>query len=122
MVRVKRSVTARKRHKKVLNLAKGYYSARSRTFRVANQSVFKSKQYSYRDRKRKKRIFKRLWIIRIKSAVSLYGLSYNMFISTLIKMGLNFNKKILAFIAFKKKSIFFLLVESVKNNKFFSFN
>ena len=82
----------------------------------------RARQYSYRDRKRKKRVFRKLWIIRLKSIVNLYGFSYNIFVNILSKMGLNFNKKILAFIAFKKKSVFYLLVDSVKNSKFFFTN
>lgn len=121
MVRVKRGVFIKRRHKKILNAAKGFYSARSRTFKVANQSVFKAKQYAYRDRKRKKRIFRKLWIIRIKSAINLYGLSYNFFIRILFKMGLRFSKKVLAFIVFKKKNVFSLLMVDVKNSEFFTF-
>ena len=75
MSRVKRGVQAKKRHKKILKLAKGYRGARSRTFKVANQAVLKAGQYAYRDRKVKKRTFRSLWIIRINSAVREHGLS-----------------------------------------------
>ena len=75
MSRVKRGVQAKKRHKKILKLAKGYRGARSRTFKVANQAVLKAGQYAYRDRKVKKRTFRSLWIIRINAAVREHGLS-----------------------------------------------
>ena len=77
MARVKRGVTARKRHKKVLAAAKGYYGARSRVYRVAKQAVIKAGQYAYRDRRQKKRQFRALWIIRINAACREQGLSYS---------------------------------------------
>ena len=83
MSRVKRGVQAKKRHKKILKLAKGYRGARSRTFKVANQAVLKAGQYAYRDRKVKKRTFRSLWIIRINAAVREHGLSYSVFMKTL---------------------------------------
>ncbi|MBZ4678940.1 MAG: ribosomal protein, partial [Shewanella sp.] len=85
MPRVKRGVTARARHKKVLKLAKGYYGARSRTFRVAVQAVTKAGQYAYRDRRQKKRQFRQLWIARINAASRQNGLSYSRFINGLKK-------------------------------------
>ena len=84
MSRVKRGVQAKKRHKKILKLAKGYRGARSRTFKVANQAVLKAGQYAYRDRKVKKRTFRSLWIIRINAAVREHGLSYSVFMLSLI--------------------------------------
>lgn len=93
MTRVKRGVTARKRHKKILKQAKGYYGARSRVFRVAKQAVIKAHQYSYRDRKIKKRTFRQLWIIKINAAVREYGLSYSLFINKLKKNNININRK-----------------------------
>jgi large subunit ribosomal protein L20 len=85
MSRVKRGVQAKKRHKKILKLAKGYRGARSRTFKVANQAVLKAGQYAYRDRKVKKRTFRSLWIIRINAAVREHGLSYSVFMNGLKK-------------------------------------
>jgi large subunit ribosomal protein L20 len=85
MSRVKRGVQAKKRHKKILKLAKGYRGARSRTFKVANQAVLKAGQYAYRDRKVKKRTFRSLWIIRINAAVREHGLSYSVFMNGLEK-------------------------------------
>ena len=88
MSRVKRGVQAKKRHKKILKLAKGYRGARSRTFKVANQAVLKAGQYAYRDRKVKKRTFRSLWIIRINAAVREHGLSYSVFMNGLKKLTL----------------------------------
>ena len=85
MSRVKRGVTARARHKKVLDKAKGYYGARSRVYRVAKQAVIKAAQYAYRDRRQKKREFRALWIIRINAAAREFGLSYSAFINGLKK-------------------------------------
>ncbi|MDF2642718.1 MAG: ribosomal protein [Pseudomonas sp.] len=82
MARVKRGVIARKRHKKILKLAKGYYGARSRVFRVAKQAVIKAGQYAYRDRRQKKRQFRALWIARINAGARVNGLSYSRFIAT----------------------------------------
>jgi len=99
MPRVKRGVTARARHKKVLKLAKGYYGARSRTFRVAVQAVTKAGQYAYRDRRQKKRQFRQLWIARINAASRQNGLSYSRFINGLKKASIEIDRKILADIA-----------------------
>ena len=85
MPRVKRGVTARARHKKILKQAKGYYGARSRVYRVAFQAVTKAGQYAYRDRRQKKRQFRQLWIVRINAAARIHGLSYSRFISGLKK-------------------------------------
>ena len=85
MARVKRGVQARRRHKKILKLAKGYYGARSRVFRVAKQAVIKAGQYAYRDRKVRKRQFRALWIARINAATRMNGMSYSRFISGLKK-------------------------------------
>ena len=89
MSRVKRGVQAKKRHKKILKLAKGYRGARSRTFKVANQAVLKAGQYAYRDRKVKKRTFRSLWIIRINAAVREHGLSYSVFMNGLKKANID---------------------------------
>jgi len=94
MSRVKRSVTSRNRHKKILKQARGYYGARSRTFKVAKQAVIKANQYSYRDRRNKKRTMRRLWIININALVRKYGYSYSRFIFLLKKLNININRKI----------------------------
>ena len=99
MPRVKRGVTARARHKKVLKLAKGYYGARSRVYRVAKQAVIKAGQYAYRDRKQRKRQFRALWIVRINAASRLYGISYSRLINGLTKANVGIDRKVLADIA-----------------------
>jgi len=114
MARVKRGVTARARHKKVLNAAKGYREARSRVFRVAKQAVTKAGQYAYRDRRVKKRTFRNLWIIRINAAVRELGLSYNTFISALKKSDIKIDRKVLSEIAISDKPAFAAIVEKVK--------
>ncbi|ABJ90558.1 50S ribosomal protein L20 [Buchnera aphidicola] len=115
MARVKRGVIAHARHKKVIKLAKGYYGARSRVYRVANQAVIKSGQYSYRDRRNKKRDFRKLWIIRINAAVKNYNLSYSKFIYGLKLSSININRKILSEIAIFDKISFKKLVDYSKN-------
>ena len=114
MARVKRSVTARARHKKILNKAKGYYGARSRVFRVAKQAVIKAGQYAYRDRRQKKRQFRALWIIRINAAAREYGLSYSRLICGLAKADIAVDRKMLADLAVNDKSGFGALVEKAK--------
>ena len=114
MPRVKRGVTARARHKKVLNAAKGYYGARSRIYRVAVQAVTKAGQYAYRDRRQKKRQFRQLWIVRINAAARLNGLSYSRFINGLKKASIEIDRKILADIAVHDKGTFTALVEKAK--------
>ncbi len=99
MPRVKRGVSAGARHKKVLKLAKGYYGARSRVYRVAKQAVIKAAQYAYRDRKNRKREFRRLWILRINAAAREHGLSYSKLIFGLNKAAINIDRKVLADIA-----------------------
>ncbi len=106
MARVKRGVQARARHKKVLKLAKGYYGARSRVYRVAVQAVTKAGQYAYRDRRQKKRDFRRLWIARINAAARMNGLSYSRFINGLKKSGVNINRKVLADLALHDSAAF----------------
>ena len=114
MARVKRGVQAHARHKKVLKAAKGYYNARRKVFRVANQAVIKAGQYAYRDRKNRKREFRKLWIIRINAAARLYGLSYSRFINGLKKANISVDRKILAELAVYDKSVFALLAEKAK--------
>ena len=101
MARVKRGVTAHAKHKKVLKKAKGYYGRRKNTIRVAKQAVEKAMQYAYRDRKRKKRTFRALWIQRINAAVREHGLTYGRFIDGLGKAGIEIDRKVLADLAVK---------------------
>lgn len=114
MPRVKRGVTARARHKKVLNLAKGYYGARSRVYRVAFQAVIKAGQYAYRDRRQRKRQFRQLWIARINAASRQNGLSYSRFIDGLKRASVEIDRKILADIAVYDKGAFAALVAKAK--------
>ena len=96
MARVKRGVTARKKHKKILKQAKGYYGARSRVYRVAKQAVIKAGQYAYRDRKQKKRQFRALWIVRINAAARMCDMSYSQLINGLKKANIDIDRKMLA--------------------------
>jgi large subunit ribosomal protein L20 len=114
MARVKRGVTARARHKKLLKRAKGYYGARSKVYRVAVQAVTKAGQYAYRDRRQRKRQFRRLWIARINAAARLSGLSYSRFINGLSKAGIEVDRKVLADIAVHDAAGFTALVEKAK--------
>ena len=114
MARVKRGVTARARHKKVLAAAKGYYNARRKVFRVAKQAVIKAGQYAYRDRKARKRQFRQLWIIRINAAARLHGLSYSRFINGLKKAEIAIDRKVLAELAVYNKQAFAVLAEKAK--------
>ncbi|MDO4643547.1 MAG: 50S ribosomal protein L20 [Cardiobacteriaceae bacterium] len=114
MARVKRGVTARARHKKVLDAAKGYYNARRKVYRVAKQAVIKAGQYAYRDRKAKKRQFRQLWIIRINAGARQHGLSYSRFINGLKKAGIGVDRKMLAELAVYDKQVFAVLAERAK--------
>ncbi len=114
MARVKRGVTAHARHKKILKLAKGYYNARRKVFRVAKQAVIKAHQYAYRDRKTKKREFRALWIVRINAAARLNGLSYSRMMDGLKKAGVGVDRKILAELAVYNKGVFTALTEKAK--------
>jgi len=114
MPRVKRGVTARARHKKMLDKAKGYYGARSRVFRTAKQAVIKAGQYAYVGRKQRKRQFRSLWIVRINAAVREYGLSYSKFVAGMKLANVEVDRKILSDIAIYDKPAFGLLVEKVK--------
>ena len=111
MARVKRGVTAHAKHKKVLKQAKGYYGRRKNTIRVAKQAVEKALQYGYRDRKRKKRTFRALWIQRINAAVREHGMTYGRFIDGLNKAGIAVDRKVLADIAVKDAAGFKTLCE-----------
>jgi len=114
MPRVKRGVTAHRRHKKVLKQAKGYSGARSRVYRVAKQAVTRAGQYAYRDRKQRKRLFRSLWIQRINAAARENGLSYSRFINGLKKASVEVDRKILADIAVHDQATFTALAEKAK--------
>jgi large subunit ribosomal protein L20 len=114
MARVKRGVEARARHKKVLNEAKGYYGMRSKIFRVAKQAVIKAGQYSYRDRRQRKRQFRRLWVVRINAAARDCGLSYSRFIDGLTRAEIQVDRKVLADLAVHDKAAFAALAEKAK--------
>ena len=114
MARVKRGVVARRRHKKILKQAKGYYGARSRVFRVAKQAVTKAAQYAYRDRRQRKRQFRALWITRINAAARANGLSYSRFIDGLKKAGVLLDRRVLADVAVHDKAAFGKVVETAK--------
>ncbi|MCL6714008.1 50S ribosomal protein L20 [Pseudoxanthomonas beigongshangi] len=114
MARVKRGVMARRRHKKVLHLAKGYYNARRKVFRVAKQAVIKAQQYAYIGRKQKKRNFRSLWITRINAAARINGLSYSRFMNGLQKAGITLDRKVLADIAVHDATGFAALAEKAK--------
>ena len=114
MARVKRGVTARRRHKKILKLAKGYYNARRKIFRVANQAVIKAGQYAYIGRKQKKRNFRSLWITRINAAARINGLSYSRFMNGMLKAGITLDRKVLADIAVHDAVGFAALADKAK--------
>ena len=114
MARVKGGVRTRKRHKKILKLAKGYFGAKSKLYRIANQAVMKSLNYAFRDRKAKKREFRRLWIARINAAARINGISYSKLMNALKKAGITLNRKILADMAVNDAQGFKVLVEKVK--------
>lgn len=111
MARVKRGVTAHAKHKKVIKAAKGYYGRRKNTIRIAKQAVEKALQYGYRDRKRKKRTFRALWIQRINAATREHGLTYGRFIHGLSLAGIDIDRKVLADIAVRDTAAFKALVE-----------
>jgi len=112
MSRVKRGVTAHAKHKKVLKAAKGYYGRRKNTIRIAKQAVEKAMQYQFRDRKRKKRTFRALWIQRINAAVREHGLTYGRFIDGLTKAGITIDRKVLADLAVNDAAGFKALVDA----------
>jgi len=114
MARVKRGVQARRRHKKILKQAKGYYHARRKVFRVAKQAVTKALQYAYIGRKQKKRQFRTLWIARINAAARINGMSYSRFINGLMKAGITLDRKVLADIAVDDAVGFAALAEKAK--------
>ena len=114
MPRVKRSVAARARHKKVLKQAKGYRGARKNVYRVAKQAVIKAGQYAYRDRRRRKRDFRALWIMRINAAARECGLTYSTFMRGLKLANVELDRKSLASIAVNDRETFSLLAEQAK--------
>ncbi|MDO5027896.1 MAG: 50S ribosomal protein L20 [Bacillota bacterium] len=116
MARIKRAVNARKKHKKILKLAKGYFGGKSKLFKTANQAVMKSLNYSYVGRKQRKRDFRKLWIQRINAAARINGLSYSRFISGLKKANVEINRKMLSEIAIHDEKAFAQLVELAKEN------
>lgn len=115
MPRVKRGVTARAAHKKVLKQAKGYRGARSRVFRVAKQAVTKAGQYAYRDRKAKKRVFRRLWITRINAAARANDITYSRLIQGLKAANIDIDRKMLADIAIADEAAFSEIVKQAKS-------
>jgi large subunit ribosomal protein L20 len=117
MPRVTRGTKKRQRRAKILKSAKGYWGARHRNYRTAKEAVERALQYSYRDRKTRKRDFRRLWIIRIKAAAEKHGLSYSRFIHGLKELNIELDRKILADIAVSSPESFFNLVEKVKELK-----
>lgn len=114
MARIKRSVNARKKRRTTLNRAKGYYGAKSRSYRNAKQQVMKSLQYQYRDRRTKKREIRRLWITRINAAARLNGMSYSTFMNGLKKAGVVLDRKVLSDMAINDAQAFAALVEIAK--------
>ena len=115
MSRVKRGLTAHARHKKILDMAKGYRGRNKNVFRVAVEKVEKGLQYAYRDRKAKKRSFRSLWIQRINAAARLHDMTYSRFMSGLNKAGIELDRKVLADIALKEPANFTKLVEAAKS-------
>ncbi len=114
MPRVKRGVTARASHKKVIARAKGFRGRRNNVFRIANEAVMRAGQYAYRDRRNKKRDFRSLWITRINAAVREHGLSYSVFMNGLKKAAITVDRKVLADIAVMDKPAFSKFVEKAK--------
>ncbi len=115
MARIKGAMMTRKRRKKVLKLAKGYYGAKSKHFKMAKQQVMKSGNYAFIGRKQKKRDFRRLWITRISAACKANGTNYSTFMNGLKKSGIILNRKVLSEIAINDPAAFTALAEQVKN-------
>lgn len=114
MARVKGALNARKKHKKVLKMAKGFFGARSKQYRVAKQSVMKAMAHSFAGRKQTKRAYRRLWIVRINAAARLNGLSYSKFMNGLKNAGVGLNRKMLADLAVSDAAAFTKLVDTAK--------
>jgi large subunit ribosomal protein L20 len=117
MTRVKRGNVARKRRKKILKLAKGFRGSHSRLFRTANQQVMKALRNAYRDRRKRKRDFRRLWITRINAAARMHGLSYSQLIGSLKKANIQLNRKMLAQMAILEPAAFEQILAIAKQNK-----
>ena len=114
MARIKGALATRKRRKKILKLAKGYYGAKSKLFKTAKEAVMKSGQYAYIGRRQRKRDFRRLWIARINAAAKLNGMNYSTFMNGLKKAGVSLNRKMLAELAVSDAAAFTALVEKAK--------
>lgn len=114
MARIKRSISARKKRRATLARAKGYYGAKSRSYKNAKQQVMKSLQYQYRDRRAKKREIRRLWITRINAAARINGMSYSAFMNGLKKAGVQLDRKVLADMAINDAAAFAAIVEVAK--------
>ena len=114
MARVKGAMMTRKRRKKVLKLAKGYYQGKSKLFRTAKEAVMKSGQYAYIGRKQRKRDFRRLWITRISAAAKMNGMNYSTFMNGLKKAGVTLNRKMLSEIAIADAAVFTALADQAK--------
>ena len=114
MPRVKRGVTARARHKKVLKLAKGFRGRRGNVFRIAKQAVMKAGQYAYRDRRTRKRVFRALWIARINAGARSHGVTYSRFIAGLKKLSIDLDRKVLSDMAINDPAAFGAIVAKVK--------
>ncbi|SDV50176.1 50S ribosomal protein L20 [Chitinasiproducens palmae] len=115
MPRVKRGVTARARHKKVIDAAKGYRGRRNNVYRIAKQAVMRAGQYAYRDRRNKKRVFRALWIARINAATREHGMTYSVFINGLKKASIELDRKVLADMAVFDKPAFAAIVAQVRS-------
>ena len=113
-MRVKTGVVRRRRHKKILKMARGFYSGRRKHFRKAKEQLERSLYYGFRDRKQKKREFRKLWIVRINAACRLNGISYSRFINGLLKAGIELDRKILANLAMNEPAAFKEIVEKAK--------
>jgi large subunit ribosomal protein L20 len=113
MPRIKRGTQARSRHKKILKKAKGYYGARSRVYRVAKQAVIKAAQYSYRDRKQRKRQFRRIWILKINAIARKFELSYSKLMHLLKVNNIQINRKLLAYLAMNDTNFFKSLINKI---------
>ncbi len=114
MARVKRGVTTKAKHKRILTQAKGYYGRRKNTIRIAKQAVEKAGQYAYRDRKVKKRTFRGLWIQRINAAVRMEGLSYSQFMNGAKKAGIELDRKVMADLAMNEPAAFSAIVKQAR--------
>ena len=115
MPRVKRGVTARARHKKVIDAAKGYRGRRKNVFRIAKQAVMRAGQYAYRDRRNKKRVFRALWIARINAAVREHDMTYSVFMNGMKKAAIELDRKVLSDMAIADKAAFAALVTRIKS-------